>query len=236
MAKKKERGRKTRFGPGRNARLQAKEARGGGKTTLGQVYSGRLNRDLYPPSALEFLHICALEGDENIDKYLPWPKEEYVMSNGEILTTKFDAHVTLRSGRPQMREVSESDEELDPRKLAQHEAQLLILAGRDLDYVRITRAILLDQMTLIRNWWDALPRLKAARGLVLEPYRKEIMRRAEHEGRINFEALLQDTDPARGAIYQAAIFQCIQAGLLRSNLDSEPLCLSTLVWPREALK
>ena len=234
MAKKKERGRKARFGPGRNTRLQAKEARGGGKTTLVQVYSGRLKCNLYPPSALEFLHICALEGDENIGKYVPWPKEEHVMSNGEILTTKFDAHVTLRSGRPQMREVSESDEELDPRKLAQHEAQLLILAGRDLDYVRITRAILLDQMTLIRNWWDALSGLKAAHELILEPYRKEIMRRAELSGRTNFEALLQDTDPALNANFQAAIFQCIQAGLLRSNLDSEPLSPSTLVWPREA--
>jgi len=234
MAKKKERGRKNRFGPGRNERLQAKDARGGGKTTLGQVYSGRLKCNLYPPSALEFLHICTLEGDENIGKYVPWPKEEHVMSNGEILTTKFDAHVTLRSGRPQMREVSESDEELDPRKLAQHEAQLLTLAGRDLDYVRITRAILLDQMTLIRNWWDALSGLKAAHELILEPYRKEIMRRAELSGRINFEALLQDTDPALDANFQAAIFQCIQAGLLRSNLDSELLSPSTLVWPREA--
>jgi hypothetical protein len=234
MAKKKETGRKRRFGPGRNRLLQAKETRGRGKTSLWQVYSGRLNRDLYPPSGLEFMHICALEGDENISNYVPWPKEDHVTSNGEVLTTKFDAHVTLRSGRPQMREVSESDEESDPRKIAQHETQLLTLAGRELDYVRITRAMLQDQMILIRNWWDALPRLKSAHGLVLEPYRKELMRRAEFEGRINFEALLQDTDPALAGNYQAAIFQCIQAGVLRSNLNSEPLSASSLVWPRNA--
>ena len=234
MTKNQERGRKKRFGPGRSRLLQAKAARGRGKTSLWQVYSGRLDSDLYPPSGLELMHICVLEGDENIANYVPQPEEIHVPFNGKLLTTRFDAHVIPRSGRQQMREVSESDEELDVRKLAQRETQLLALEGSGFDYVRITRAILLEQITLIRNWWDALPRLKAARGLVLEPYRMDIMRRAEFQGRINFEALLQDTDPALGANYQAAIFQCIQSGLLRSDLDSKPLSASTIVWPREA--
>jgi hypothetical protein len=222
--------RKKRFGPGRNSLLAAQQTRGGKVYNIWKHYSSRNAKDVILKSDAEFDHFCWVEGDEEISSYQLEPEAVIVLVNNEPARTQFDALYLMRNGPPQLREVSDNDELLDGRKTLQREAQIEGARRIGYEYVRITRKTLEEHSVQIDNWRRALSDLSACRHLVLQPLCNQVVDFVRQNSPCTFGRIIESTDITYGSNYAAAIFQCIQRGQLRSDLNQKPLCANSLVW------
>lgn len=228
-------GARKRFGPGRNALRGAQQSRGHRLHNIWRQYSARQGHDVVLKSDAEFEHFCWLEGDPKIKSYELEPAPIIVHIDNEPHKTQFDALCYMRTGQPQLREVSESDSDLDERKLLQREVQLEAVRRSGYDYVRITRIDLDQHRMLISNWRRALAFLAACRNLVLEPLCAEVLATIKRERRCDLETLLLTTDPSARPKYIAAVFRCLQDGRLQSDLDLKALCGASIFWLPESV-
>lgn len=222
-----------RFGPGRNALLKAQGARGKRPNNLWLHYSPRNRKNVILRSDVEFDHFCYVEGDEEVAHYVLEPEPIIVVMEGEPCRTQFDARVELRSRKVQMREVKDSDADLDARELSQRDKQRAIATAAGFEYVRITRESLAAHRVLIDNWRCAISFLAACRSLVLEPRMSALVGRVRAAGQpLTLEQLLVDMDRSEHPVHIAALLQALQTGQLRSDLAVRPFCnLSTFMLP-----
>lgn len=231
----KKRQSKRRFGPGRNQLVAAKVQRGRVPHNLWIRYSPRNRCDVILKSDAEDAHFCWVEGDESIATYELEPEPVSVVIDGRLHTTQFDARVELRSGVIELREVKLSEANLDAREQVQLKTQSRVAEMLGFRYVRITRDTLDEHQRLIANWRCALAFLTACRSLVLDPKVEELVQRLRTARRpLSMEQLLLDADPIEQPARIAALLQGVQSGRLRSDLDRNPLCASTVFTLREA--
>lgn len=226
---------KRRFGPGRNQLLDAQARRGRGPYNLWIRYSPRNRCDVVLKSDPEDEHFCWVEGDESVAAYELEPAPVSVVINGRLHTTQFDARVELRTGVIELREVKPSNADLDAREQVQLATQSHVAAMLGFRYVRVTRDTLDEHRQLIANWRCGLAFLTACRSLVLDPQVEEFVQRLGAARRpLSLEQLLLGVDPIEQPARIAALLQGLQSGRLRSNLDGNPLCASTVFALREA--
>jgi hypothetical protein len=233
MATRKQASKQKRFGPGRNTLLSAQQTRGRKIFNIWKQYSGRNCKEVILKSDTEFNHFCLVEGDEEIASYQLEPEPIIVLIDNQPTRTQFDALCVMRNGSPQLREISDNDQKLDSRKLLQREAQIAAARRIGYEYVRMTSETLEEHEVLIDNWRRALRALSQCRHLVLQPLREEVMRIVARHAPCTLELMLGDTDIAYRTNYHAAIFQCLQRGQLRSDLNSKPLAANSLFWPAQ---
>jgi hypothetical protein len=233
MATRKQASKPKRFGPGRNSLLSDQQSRGRKIFNIWKQHSGRNCKDVLLKGDAEFNHFCWVEGDEEIASYQLEPDPVIVLIDNQPTRTQFDAQCVMRNGPPQLREISDNDQELDARKLVQREAQIEAARLIGYEYVRVTSKTLEEHQVLIDNWRRALRTLSQCRHLVLQPLCEEVMRIVARHAPCTLELMLGDTDIAYRTNYHAAIFQCLQRGQLRSDLNSKPLAANSLFWPAQ---
>lgn len=201
--------------------------RGSYGNNLWQAYSPKLGRNVKLYSDLEYYHWILVEATPGIVTFCEQPIKMLSRVDGRDRASYIDMWVQWQDGAEEYRELKYAKDiaqiEFKPFLRRQIEIQTAWCERHGVEHLVITDEQVHANKLLLRNWRLILSILANAKGCNLGKYQHTLLSMIESEGQISIGDLHGKFVGTTETIFQAAIFDLIQRGLIKAPLGEAEL-------------
>lgn len=201
--------------------------RGSYGNNLWQVYSPKLGRKVKLYSDLEYHHWILVEATPEIVTFCEQPIRMQSRVEGRDRASYIDMWVQWRNGSEQYRELKYAKDiaQIDNKPLLRRQLAIQVAwcERHGVEHLIITDAQVHANKLLLRNWRLILSILANAKETDFRKLQPTILHIIESEGQISIGCLQGRFVGTTETIFQAAIFDLIQRGLIKAPLGEVDL-------------